>query len=324
MDARLDRQRGIEMTISVCMGLYNGERYIKEQLLSILYQTRQPDEVILCDDGSTDRTVELVRDFINNNRLEKKWKLYVNEKNKGYPANFYDAMELCDGDIVFLSDQDDVWAKEKLERMLQGMESHPGAKAVCCKFGLIDAKGEQIHTIMQPAKSKGSGIWKRVTVEDVFYKCEWPGMVVAYRNEWYRSRKERKKLSVPHDFFVCAAAAEEEGFWQLDEELAWHRRHESNAGGEEHRLKKLLNKERKLREIEEYLRILEAFEGEGALKTKRGRKALSEKRISMEGRYEALKSGKIGRVLKNARENWGNVRLAALVCDLMIVRQRDR
>lgn len=310
------------MTISVCIGTYNGEKYIEEQLSSILHQTCPPDEVIICDDKSTDNTVEIIQKFIEKNLLQDKWKLYCNESNKGYPYNFYYAMNLCSGDVVFLGDQDDVWAKEKLERMLQGMEGHPGAKAVCCKFGLIDAKGEQIHTIMQPAKSKGSGIWKRVTVEDVFYKCEWPGMVVAYRNEWYRSRKGERRLTTPHDFFVCAAAAEEEGFWQLDEELAWHRRHESNAGGEEHRLKKLLNKERKLREIEEYLRILEAFEGEGALKTKRGRKALSEKRISMEGRYEALKSGKIGRVLKNARENWGNVRLATLVCDLMIVRQK--
>ena len=72
------------MTTSVVLATYNGEEYIIEQLKSILHQTQKVDEVIICDDISSDRTVSLIREFIEENNLEKTWTLYVNEVNKGY------------------------------------------------------------------------------------------------------------------------------------------------------------------------------------------------------------------------------------------------
>lgn len=102
------------MTVSVCMGIYNGEKYIEEQLDSILRQTRRAEEVILCDDCSTDRTVEIVRLFIEKHGLGESWRLCCNKENRGYPGNFYYAMSLCAGDVVFLADQDDIWAETKL------------------------------------------------------------------------------------------------------------------------------------------------------------------------------------------------------------------
>ena len=309
------------MTTSVCMGIYNGEKYIEEQLYSILHQTKAPDEVILCDDGSTDATVSFVQEFIRENRLQEKWHLYCNEQNKGYPGNFYYAMSLCTQEVVFLADQDDIWAETKLERMCAVLEQHPKAKAVCCKFGLIDAEGENIQTIMSPTHSSGTGELRQVTIEDVFYKCEWPGMVVAYRNEWYQAWDVQAEHSIPHDFLICARAAEEEGFLQMDEELAFHRRHDNNAGGEEHHLRKLLNKQRKLKEIQDYLQILDAFEKEKVLLTAKGNTALQQKHRSMRGRFEALQSGKITKVLANAKEQRKNVRLATVLCDVLIVKQ---
>lgn len=77
------------MTISVCMCTYNGENFIKEQLESIFNQMRQPDEVIICDDDSADSTVKIISEFIREKELQSKWKLYVNETNKGYPGNFF-------------------------------------------------------------------------------------------------------------------------------------------------------------------------------------------------------------------------------------------
>lgn len=310
------------MTISVCMGIYNGEKYIEEQLYSILHQTRQPDEVILCDDISQDNTVKIVRDFIKRNRLQDSWRLFVNQENKGYPSNFYYAMSLCTGDIVFLSDQDDIWNKKKLERMEAVLQRYPSAKALCCKFSLIDAAGKKLHTVMKPTKSSGNGTVRQITIEDVFYKSQWPGMVLAYRREWFKISRGAKQYSMPHDFLVCAAAAEENGFFQLDEELACHRRHDNNTGGEEHRLARLLNKKRKMKEIEEYIRILEAFEKEKILGKEWGKQALEQKLVSMQGRYAALKSGKVGRVLRSAMENRGKVRLMTVICDVLIVGQK--
>lgn len=317
------------MTTSVCMGIYNGEKFIEKQLFSIFCQTKRPEEVILVDDGSTDATVHIVQQFINKYELKDTWKLIVNAENKGYPQNFYYAMSLCTQEVVFLADQDDIWDAKKLENMCAVLETADTAKAVCCKFGLIDENENRIRTVMRPTFSRGTDTVRIISVKDVFYKCEWPGMVLAYRREWYsqcmaewQSRQHMpKKITIPHDLLICVWAAEADGFVQMDEELAWHRRHANNAGGEEHRVKKLLNKDRKLREIENYCHILDFLWENEVLSTENGRAALRTKQDSMKGRYEALVSGKIGKVLENARIRRKEIRLATLLCDVMIVKR---
>lgn len=310
------------MSTSVCMGIYNGAAYLEAQLESIRSQTKPPDEVILCDDGSRDASAELAEAFIDRHGLRESWKLYRNQERKGYPGNFYYAMGLCRGDIVFLADQDDIWAAGKMELMCGILETHPDSKCVCCKFGLIDGAGKDIHSLMQPAVSHGTGRVRTVSIADVFYKCEWPGMVLAYRREWYRKRMGDRQtvenIRIPHDFLVCALAAEAHGFLQTDSELAYHRRHDSNAGGEEHRLGRLLNRERKLGEIETYNRLLDAFREEGILSSREAGKALEDKRIVMGERYEALLSRRITRVLANAWRRRGMVRPATVICDVIL------
>lgn len=320
------------MTTSVCMGIYNGEKYIEQQLYSILHQTREPDQVVLCDDGSRDRSVVLVQEFIEKNNLQDKWFLYQNKDNKGYPANFYYAMSLCTQEAVFLADQDDIWDEKKLEQMCRILEQQKAVNVLCCKFGLIDGTGRDIHTIMAPTHTNGTGELRKVTIEDVFYKCEWPGMVLAYRNAWYQGwsgvsvKDYQGSLGqschrIPHDLLLCARAAEEDGFYQTDQELAYHRRHDRNTGGEEHRLSRLLNKKRKLKEIQDYLQILDAFSQEKPLQTAHGENALQDKSLSMHGRYDALQSGKIYAVLRNAWTYRRHVRLATVVCDALIVKR---
>lgn len=314
--------------ISVCMGVYNGEPYLREQLQSIAEQTRAADQVILCDDCSKDRSAALITDFINNLKTPDGWELVCNEQNKGYPVNFYYAMSLCSGDIVFLADQDDIWASQKIERMTAILKENQQMKALCCKFDLIAADGSDLHTVMQPTRSKDTGSLRQVDCDGVFYKCEWPGMVIAYQREWYEKRLEQwrgkntvseRYPAIPHDFLICAWAAEDEGFYQLDEAFAWHRRHDNNTGKEEHRLSRLINRERKLREIEEYNAILDQFEEQRIMQTEHGKQALLRKHSVMRERYEALKSGKVSRVLSNAWKNRRFTRAATFVCDLLIV-----
>lgn len=230
------------MTVSVCMGTYNGETYIEQQLNTILRQTKAPEEVILCDDGSTDRTVSIIEQFIRKNGLDDKWKLYRNKINKGYPSNFYYACSLCNEEIVFLADQDDIWKNDKIEKMCRVMEENPQSKSICCKFNLMDEKEQEIHSIMAPTHAHETGEVRNVPIEEIFYKCQWPGMVMAYRRDWYESWT-KGNYQIPHDFLIAARAAEEGGFFQLDETLAYHRRHDHNTGGEEHHIRKLLNKD---------------------------------------------------------------------------------
>ena len=99
------------MKVSVVLSSYNGEQDIIEQLRSIDGQTRQPDEVLICDDCSTDGTADLVQNYIEKKRL-KNWKLIVNKKNKGWRKNFIDGILASTGDLIFTSDQDDIWRED--------------------------------------------------------------------------------------------------------------------------------------------------------------------------------------------------------------------
>lgn len=102
--------------ISVCIATYNGERYIKQQLLSILQQIESSDELIISDDHSTDNTLSVIKS-LNDTRI----KIFMNEKEKGYTRNFENALNKSSGDIIFLSDQDDVWTNDKASCCLEAL-----------------------------------------------------------------------------------------------------------------------------------------------------------------------------------------------------------
>jgi glycosyltransferase involved in cell wall biosynthesis len=121
------------MLISVAMCTYNGEKYIKEQINSILSQTVLPDEIIICDDGSTDDTINIIRG-INNPRI----KLQQNPVNLGFIKNFEQAIKKCSGDIIFLSDQDDVWLPNKVEEMIAAFNKNPDAYLIFSDVYITD------------------------------------------------------------------------------------------------------------------------------------------------------------------------------------------
>ena len=104
--------------ISVCIATYNGEKYIREQLDSILVQLGPDDEIVVCDDRSSDRTLELIEGY-RDSRIH----VHRNEKNLGHVRNFEKAISLSRGDYLFLSDQDDVWLPGRVQEMLGQMQS---------------------------------------------------------------------------------------------------------------------------------------------------------------------------------------------------------
>lgn len=111
------------MRISVSLCTYNGEKYIKEQLQSILTQTRQIDEIVICDDKSSDATVSVMNDILQTSDI--KYKIVCNPKKIGLIKNFEKCISLCTGDLVFFSDQDDVWEPYKVEKMSRIFENNP-------------------------------------------------------------------------------------------------------------------------------------------------------------------------------------------------------
>lgn len=103
------------MKISIAMATYNCAQYVKEQLQSFTSQTRQPDELIIIDDCSTDETEIIVREFMKTAPFTVEF--FRNESNLGYCGNFNAALMKTSGDLVFLSDQDDVWFPEKIAHL---------------------------------------------------------------------------------------------------------------------------------------------------------------------------------------------------------------
>lgn len=115
------------MLISILMCTYNGEEYIEEQLNSIYNQTKQPDEVLILDDHSNDSTVDIISEFIEKHSLENSWILEVNRKNIGYVENFKKGISRIKGDIIFFSDQDDIWDKQKIQCMMDYFRKYDDA-----------------------------------------------------------------------------------------------------------------------------------------------------------------------------------------------------
>lgn len=140
----------VAIKFSTAMCTYNGAQYLPEQLASIAAQTRIPDELVVCDDRSTDNTVQIIEAFAATAPFPVR--LSINEQNLGSTENFGRAIGLCTGDAIALSDQDDVWLPEKLERVEACFASAPRA-------GLVFSDGDVVD---QHLESMGHSVWQFV------------------------------------------------------------------------------------------------------------------------------------------------------------------
>ena len=125
-------------SLSVAMCTYNGSKYLQEQLNSIAEQTQLPDEIVICDDGSTDSTLQILDEFKKNATFQVI--IYHNEKRLGSTKNFEKAINLCKGDIIVLSDQDDVWLPHKIEKLEHTFKNNPVIGYVFSDAIVVDDK----------------------------------------------------------------------------------------------------------------------------------------------------------------------------------------
>lgn len=147
-------------TISIALCTYNGEAHLPAQWDSLLKQERLPDEVIICDDRSTDNTRTLLQQL----SAKAPFKVVVveNEVQLGYNKNFEKALGLCTGDLVFICDQDDYWFPQKIRVMAQYMATHPSAQVAFCNAYVAD---ENLNTQQEP-------FWNRVRLDE-YQKKRW-------------------------------------------------------------------------------------------------------------------------------------------------------
>jgi glycosyltransferase involved in cell wall biosynthesis len=224
------------MKISVALTSYNGACYIREQLQSIAVQTRQPDEVILCDDASTDGTAGIIRQFIKENAC-RGWTLTVNPQNIGFIANFRQALALCTGDVIFLSDQDDRWYPEKIERMALFFEQNEKVRALATSYGTIDAEGLPLKNVL-PLYSRAKW-WREGSLHrirgSVFYSNVAQGCACAFRKEVAEEYlRKGRNCRLPHDWALNLLAFVRGGLYYWKELLQDYRVHGENTIGALH------------------------------------------------------------------------------------------
>lgn len=139
-----------ERNISVAMCTYNGERFIHEQLASIASQSLSPRELVVCDDGSTDSTLEIIEKFSRS--VPFAVRIFRNSERLGSTRNFQNAISECKGDYIALADQDDIWETKKLDVLTSHLEGNPEAGAIFSDAELID----------EGSKSLGKSLWQSI------------------------------------------------------------------------------------------------------------------------------------------------------------------
>lgn len=125
--------------VDILLATYNGEKYIKEQVESILNQTYENIQIIISDDCSTDNTRQVLKEYENNEKI----KIFYQEKNLGYVKNFEFLLKQVKSNLYMLSDQDDVWKKEKVEKSVEKIES----EKLDLVFGDLEVVDENLNTL---------------------------------------------------------------------------------------------------------------------------------------------------------------------------------
>jgi len=127
------------MKISVALCTFNGDKFLHEQINSIIDQTLKVDEIVICDDCSTDGTLKILEDY--KEIYPALFQIHQNEANLKSNKNFEKAIALCSGDYIFLSDQDDIWRNDKVEKTLAVFNQNPEAEGVFSDAALINDEG---------------------------------------------------------------------------------------------------------------------------------------------------------------------------------------
>jgi glycosyltransferase involved in cell wall biosynthesis len=204
------------MKISIAMATYNGAQYITQQLQSFVDQTRPPDEVIVADDCSTDETESVVRKFSETAPFVVIFS--KNVKNLGYCGNFNAALMKTTGDLVFLSDQDDVWFPEKIEHMSRLADQNPDALVLMNDAVLTDKNLESVD-LTKLGQIRSAGFSDHAFVM---------GCCCAVRRELLNICMPILPGFKAHDNWIVGFAEKLNKKFICDEPLQYYRRHDSN------------------------------------------------------------------------------------------------
>ena len=207
--------------VSVAMASYNGEKYIREQIETILENLDDDDELVISDDGSSDRTIEIIKSF-NDKRIK-----LLNGPKKGLKKNFENAIKNTTGNVVFLSDQDDIWMPNKVNKVLEVFKK--GNYILIQHDAIVVDENDNviIDSFAEHRKVK-TGIIKNLI------KNSYHGCCIAFRE-----KLKEKILPIPnniylHDQWIGMIAELEGKTYFLNEKLMKYRRHSENNSSFKH------------------------------------------------------------------------------------------
>lgn len=222
------------MKISVALCTFNGDKYLKEQLSSIYAQTILPAELVVCDDGSTDTTVSIIREFAIESPFPVQ--VHVNPSQLGVRKNFCKAVELCKSDFIAFSDQDDVWLPHKLESAVNLIQQSPNSSSTlyCSRLQYVN---EELDKLGLSAIPSAIGFHNAV-VENIATGCS----VVFGLEIKERLLQAKTKDMIMHDWWAYLIAAAFGHVIYDSTPTVLYRQHGRNVTGWERKPLKIYNR----------------------------------------------------------------------------------
>ncbi len=223
--------------ISVALATYNSSKYIIEQLQSLITQTKEINELIICDDCSSDNTIELIENYFKQVNYTN-YKIFINSHNLSYVKTFSKAISETNGDIIFLCDHDDVWHADKIEKIEIEFLKNNNISVLGSSFTRINSEGLKIDN-KNPLFTANNGLYKYYVRKNkmvkVLFNKEFtynftPGCCIAFKKEI--KQEIIKGLNIaPHDYYISCLAASFKGLYFINTEMIDYRLHNNNAIG---------------------------------------------------------------------------------------------
>lgn len=205
------------VTVSIAMATFNGAEYLQAQLDSFTRQTRPPDELVVCDDGSSDATLEILHRF--RQQASFPVAIHSNPTTLGYIRNFERALSLCSGNIIFLSDQDDVWFDGKLAAMSAILESDTKLQVLVADMVLTDGQ-------LRPTRYTQLGNIIDVGMPETSFVA---GCATALKRDWLDMVVPIPAPIAAHDNWIHRLAVALDVRRVLPLPQQYYRRHQDNA-----------------------------------------------------------------------------------------------
>ena len=201
--------------ISVCVATFNAEPYLRAQLESIIAQIAAGDEIIIFDDQSTDDTIKVIQSL-----RDPRIRLYEQQERQGVIRNFECALKVAKGDVIFLSDHDDVWLPNKVNRCLAALESNVAVVTDC---HVVDEQLSLIAPSFFALRKSRPGIVKNLLTNSYMGCC------MAFRREVLATALPFPKNIPMHDAWLGLVAELTGPVLFIAEPLLLYRRHQANV-----------------------------------------------------------------------------------------------